>query len=102
VGEGRVELRRPRYEAILREEAPDAVVGDVFSLDLALPLALRRREPAWRHVRLFWIAGECGSPRMARELASAAPELERMEDGLAGVANALGAGAAPGPLTPAG
>lgn len=37
-----VDLDRPHYERILREEEPDAVMGDVFSLDLALPLALRR------------------------------------------------------------
>jgi hypothetical protein len=34
---------RPRYRAILEEERPDLVVGDVFSLDLALPHALRTR-----------------------------------------------------------
>ncbi|HYC78989.1 MAG TPA: HAD family hydrolase [Planctomycetota bacterium] len=37
-----VAVDRPRYEAILRDKAPDAVMGDVFSLDLAAPLALRR------------------------------------------------------------
>jgi FMN phosphatase YigB (HAD superfamily) len=37
-----VQTDRPHYEAILREERPDFVLGDVFSLDLALPIALRR------------------------------------------------------------
>lgn len=49
------DVSRPSYESILRDEHPDAVVGDVFSLDLALPLALKRREPSWRPLRLFWL-----------------------------------------------
>lgn len=35
-----VEIDRPFYLKALLEEKPDAVVGDVFSLDLALPLHL--------------------------------------------------------------
>lgn len=42
VGRYNVELNRPFYERILREEKPDMVIGDVFSLDLALPLSLAR------------------------------------------------------------
>ena len=54
---------RPMYEQVIEEENPDVVIGDVFSLDLALPhvlraqgrpaapaeLVLRRQEhtPAW-------------------------------------------------------
>jgi hypothetical protein len=91
VGEARIEIRRPHYEAILREEAPDAVVGDVFSLDLALPLALRRREPSWRHVRLFWLAREYAPASLRRDIEGAAPEVEIVGNGLAGVATALGA-----------
>lgn len=41
-GGRRVALRRPHYFEILAEERPDAVIGDVLSLDVALPLALRR------------------------------------------------------------
>lgn len=41
----RIETARPKYERIIREEKPDAVTGDVFSLDLALPLQLTRVEP---------------------------------------------------------
>jgi hypothetical protein len=85
----RIELRRPHYEAILREEAPDAIVGDVFSLDLALPLAIRRRDPAWKRVRLFWLVRDYTPERMRRVVTSAAPEVELVEDGLAGVAAAL-------------
>ncbi len=91
-----VELARPHYEAILREEAPDAVVGDVFSLDLALPLALRRAEPGWRHVRLFWLVHDYTPARMRAAVASGAPEVEPVADGLAGVARALAAGSRPG------
>ena len=50
VGGRRIFTDRPRYAAILREERPDLVIGDVFSLDLALPHVLRR-------------AGDPGAPR---------------------------------------
>ncbi|RMH03470.1 MAG: hypothetical protein D6702_05880 [Planctomycetota bacterium] len=36
-----VRVDRPQYRAILERESPDLVVGDVFSLDLAVPLAMR-------------------------------------------------------------
>lgn len=84
-----IETRRPHYEEILREELPQAVVGDVFSLDLALPLALKRREAAWRDVRLFWLARDYASPMVRRALAAQAPEVEIVEDGLEGVAARL-------------
>lgn len=42
VGGRAVAVDRPQYRAILERERPGLVVGDVFSLDLALPLALRR------------------------------------------------------------
>lgn len=41
VGGRTVQTDRPQYRKILERECPDAVVGDVFSLDLALPTALR-------------------------------------------------------------
>ena len=85
-----VDVARPHYEAVLREERPDAVVGDVFSLDLALPLALKRREPAWRHVRLFWLAHGYAPERMRQAVASLpAGEVEIVERGLPGVADRL-------------
>jgi FMN phosphatase YigB (HAD superfamily) len=40
VGERGIDTNRPSYREILLEEKPDVVVGDVFSLDLALPLHL--------------------------------------------------------------
>jgi FMN phosphatase YigB (HAD superfamily) len=48
-----VSTDRPHYEEILLAERPDVVVGDVFSLDLALPLDLvRRGAPGFGRPRL--------------------------------------------------
>jgi FMN phosphatase YigB (HAD superfamily) len=47
-----LDTNRPLYEQILREEKPDAVIGDVVSLDLALPLQLMRTEPEFAKLRL--------------------------------------------------
>ncbi|MCB9913616.1 MAG: hypothetical protein H6828_00540 [Planctomycetes bacterium] len=47
VAERRILVDRPKYVAAIRAEAPDAVIGDVFSLDLALPHALRSRGERW-------------------------------------------------------
>lgn len=90
VGDVRVDVERPDYERVLREERPDAVVGDVFSLDLALPLALKRRDPAWRKLRLFWLVHPYTGARMQREIASLPDgEVEAVEGGLAAVAERL-------------
>lgn len=40
-----VDLSRPSYADIISRERPQVVVGDVFSLDLALPFELSRRDP---------------------------------------------------------
>ncbi len=37
-----VDTDRPEYEKLLLEIKPDAVIGDVFSLDLTLPIRLKR------------------------------------------------------------
>ena len=97
VGQLSVDVARPDYARVLAEEAPDAVVGDVFSLDLALPLALKRRDPAWRHVRLFWLVHPYTPGRMRREIAGlpagdGRAEVEAIEGGLAAVARLLMAG----------
>jgi FMN phosphatase YigB (HAD superfamily) len=52
-GDYRIPTDRPQYEKILLEENPDIVVGDVFSLDLALPLELARRKTPGFAPRLF-------------------------------------------------
>ena len=55
LGPVRIEVARPHYAEVLEEERPDAVVGDVVSLDLALPLAWKRGRPEWRELRLWWL-----------------------------------------------
>lgn len=44
-GSRSVDIDRPYYAEILRKERPQVVAGDVFSLDLALPIEMARREP---------------------------------------------------------
>lgn len=41
LGERRVYLDRPHYRAVIERENPDLIIGDVFSLDLALPSQMR-------------------------------------------------------------
>lgn len=41
LGQRSIHVDRPRYRRILEAENPDLVIGDVFSLDLALPYVLR-------------------------------------------------------------
>ncbi|MBI4851937.1 MAG: hypothetical protein HY819_09090 [Acidobacteria bacterium] len=46
-----VSLKRPHYLELLERLKPDAVIGDVFSLDLSLPIYLRNNREGWRHLR---------------------------------------------------
>jgi hypothetical protein len=48
---GQISLQRPHYLELLEKLRPDAVIGDVVSLDLALPLYLRCRRDDWKHFR---------------------------------------------------
>ena len=90
VGGLSIDVARPHYEAVLREERPDAIVGDVYSLDIALPLALKRREPGWRNVRLFWLAQPYAPDRVRRALATLPKgDVEIVDRGLVGVADTL-------------
>lgn len=89
LGDLAVDVARPHYREVLLEERPDAIVGDVFSLDLALPLALRRREPGWGRVRLFWLVRAYTPAWLLEHVARHAPEVEALPDGLAGVASRL-------------
>jgi phosphoglycolate phosphatase-like HAD superfamily hydrolase len=43
VGGRRIFIDRPSYVNVIEEEDPDLIIGDVFSLDLALPHVLRTR-----------------------------------------------------------
>ena len=89
VGDLRVDVARPHYREVLEEERPDAIVGDVFSLDLALPLALKRREAKWRNLRLFWLAHPYAPDRVRRALAALPGDVEIVDKGLPGVADRL-------------
>jgi hypothetical protein len=90
IGPVRVDVARPAYESVLRDERPDAVVGDVFSLDLALPLALRRRDPDFAHMRLFWLVRDYTPTRLVRALEPhVRGEVERVEGGLDALASRL-------------
>lgn len=51
-GERTIRLRRPHYHQILAEERPDLVIGDVLSLDVALPAALRETEDWFADARI--------------------------------------------------
>jgi len=46
-------LRRKNYYKILLEEMPDYVIGDVFSLDLALPVYLRLNNPKFSKLKVI-------------------------------------------------
>jgi len=89
LGELEIETARPLYERILREERPDAVVGDVFSLDLALPLRLKLTDPGFRDLRVLWLV----QPYTPRWLQAAvewhAGDAFEEIDGIGGLAAAL-------------
>ncbi|MEO8665043.1 MAG: hypothetical protein ABI462_06065 [Ignavibacteria bacterium] len=52
-GKIKVPLRRSSYHSILIEEKPDFVVGDVFSLDIALPLYLRMNKREFSNLKVI-------------------------------------------------
>lgn len=90
LGDLAIDTARPAYERILREERPDAVLGDVFSLDLALPLRLKRTEPDWRHLRVLWLM-QPYTPSWLRATVQwhAGGDVECIEGGITGAALAL-------------
>ena len=47
-----VPLRRKSYYEILKEEKPEFVIGDVFSLDLSLPLYLRLNDKEFSNLKV--------------------------------------------------
>ena len=49
----KVALRRSSYHKILSEEKPDFVIGDVFSLDIALPLYLRLNDKSFENLKVI-------------------------------------------------
>ena len=48
-----VPLRRKFYHHLLLGEMPDYVIGDVFSMDLALPLYLRMNDPKFKKLKII-------------------------------------------------
>src|SRR5207245_3826186 len=48
-----VQLRRKSYYKVFVDEIPDYVIGDVFSLDLALPLHLRLHDSRFNKLKLI-------------------------------------------------
>jgi FMN phosphatase YigB (HAD superfamily) len=81
VGERSVRIDRPRYRCVLEEEAPDLVVGDVFSLDLALPCWLRR-EGLGGAPRMTILHRQPHTPSWVMGLAKSGP-VDRVIDGIA-------------------
>lgn len=90
LGPFEVEVDRPSYEGILLDERPDAIVGDAFSLDIALPLALKRTVPGWEGVRLFWLQHPY-TPNWLKQAVEtyAGSEVEQVSGGVPGLARLL-------------
>jgi phosphoglycolate phosphatase-like HAD superfamily hydrolase len=49
----KVPLRRKHYHEVLIDEKPDYVLGDVFSLDVALPLYLRLNDTGFKNLKVI-------------------------------------------------
>ncbi len=71
----RVHLDRPYYREILTREQPDLVIGDVASLDLAMPAAMRREGTLASSIQLIlrqgpssaaWALGQTSLDRAER------------------------------------
>ena len=93
VGGYRVDTSRPSYERIIREEKPQAVTGDVFSLDLALPLHLSRLEPETFGNMTLFLRTQAYTPEWTKQFFSTAIEKNAklfMIDDLAQIADRLG------------
>ena len=73
-----IPVDRGFYRSILLEERPDVVIGDVFSLDLALPIVMKRETPGFERLRTVlmrtpfscaWSLGLADPPSPTIELA---------------------------------
>ncbi len=49
----KVQLRRESYYNVIEDEMPDYVIGDVFSLDIALPLYLRLNDKRFEKLKVI-------------------------------------------------
>ena len=76
----RILVDRPKYRVVLEEERPDLVIGDVFSLDLALPHVLRERGDVGAPKTLV-LRGHEHTPAWVRETL-VGTVIDRMVDGV--------------------
>jgi FMN phosphatase YigB (HAD superfamily) len=63
----KIPLRRKSYHELLLEEVPDYVLGDVFSLDIALPLYLIRNDENFRNIKVI-LKVQPYTPEWVREI----------------------------------
>ena len=86
-----VHLDRPFYREILAQERPDVVIGDVASLDLATPAAMRRAGELPLSIRLLlrqgegaapWAVDQVHLPREERLVDACVPSVLRLADEL--------------------
>ena len=78
-----VETNRPIYEALLLEIKPDAVIGDVFCLDLALPIRLKREKKLIFSAGLFYFHRDYSPSQMVDFItgrASQVPEVSMVRE----------------------
>ena len=83
-----VRIDRPHYRAILEEVRPDVVVGDVTSLDLALPAAMRSAGELRAGTRLV-LRRTSGSPDWATSQPQLAPHERAVDETVDSVADVL-------------
>lgn len=86
-GGRKVLLRRGSYWDILNDERPDVVIGDVLSLDIALPAMLRERVPDFEDTTVC-LARHAHTPAWA--LAACERRGVKIVDGFASLPNFVG------------
>ena len=93
-GDRHVRTDRPFYRAILEEVRPDVVVGDVTSLDLALPAAMRQAGELAPSTRLV-LRRTSGSPEWATSQARLAPNARAVDESVDSISRFLDPGFLP-------
>ena len=66
-GKRHIDVSRSAYQEIIEDERPMAIVGDIFSLDLALPLYLSRCEPLLYDEMQLYLRLRSYTPEWAKE-----------------------------------
>lgn len=67
-----VDVARARYASVIRDEHPDLITGDVFSLDIALPFAIACNDPSFDNARICLLK-RAYTPNWALDAISAPP-----------------------------